>query len=238
MSQTFLQAVNRVLRIGGVIRGDTDPITSFSDVQHGATMNLVQIAIQSTLTDLASFYSFPQERASSSITLATGTRLYSLASDFVQFWMDNQYLYDSVQNNELPEYRGGERQLARDVPDYKSTVTQSGYPTFWYNSEGMTQQIGFYAIPNSDYNGRVLTYDYERDVIPINATDLMPFIRDIHTFTFCDLAAVKFNALFTQQPNTPTPDISKDPAYLNARVTLLRLITPEKPDKRYGPKYL
>ena len=237
MSQTFLNAVNRVLRIGGVIRGDTDPITSFSDVQHGATMNLAIIAIQSTLTDLTAFYDFPQERGSSSITLVAGTRLYSLATDFIEFWQDNQFLYDAAQNNKLYEYDGGERQLSQDVPDYQSVATQSGYPTWWYNSEGMTQQIGLFSIPNASYAGRVLTYDYEKDVIPVNASDNMPFIRDIHTFTFCDLAAVKFAALFTQQPSSPTPDVEHDPAYLNARSTLLRLITPEKPGKRYGPRY-
>jgi hypothetical protein len=237
MAQSFLQAVNRVLRIGGVLRGDTDPIQSFSDVQHGCTLNLAVIAIQSTLTDLTTFYSFPQERSSSSITMVTGQRLYSLASDFVGFWMDNQFFYDATQNNEIFEYSGGERRLAKDIPDYKSVATQSGYPSFWYNSEGMTQQIGLYAIPTADYNGRVWTYDYERDVIPLVEADNMPFIRDIHTFTFCDLAAIKFNSLFTQLPNTPSADVTRDPSYINARATLLRMITPEKPNTSYGKRY-
>lgn len=238
MSVTFLGAVNRILRISGILRGDTDAITSFADVQHGATVQLAIISIQSTLTDLTTFYDFPQERSSSSITLVAGQRLYTLATDFIQFWTSNQFLYDAVQNNHLFEFSGGERRLAREVYDYQSVATQSGYPTWWYNVEGLTQTIGLFSIPNSNYAGRVLTYDYERDVIPVNATDLMPFIRDIQTYSFCDLAAVKFNALFTQLPNQPSPDIEHDPAYLNSRATLLRMITPEKPDKFYGPRYV
>ena len=42
----FLGAVTRVMRINGILRGDTDAPTTFSDLQHGATIQLAQIAIQ------------------------------------------------------------------------------------------------------------------------------------------------------------------------------------------------
>lgn len=235
MAVTFLQTVNRILRISGVIRGDTDPITSFSDLQHGATMNLAIIAIQSTLTDLIAYYDFPQERTSGTITWQTGIRTYALATDFVQFWNEPAFFYDSVQNNEIMGYNGGEKQLAHDIFDYK---TQSGSPSAWYYVEGITKQVGFYAVPDAGVNNRVVTYDYEKDVIPLVATDNMPFIRDIEVFKFCDLAAVKFQSLFTQQPKQPSADVEKDPAYITARATLLRLIKSEKPSHRYGPKYI
>lgn len=234
MAQTFLQAVNRILRISGVIRGDTDGITTFADLQHGSSMNLAIIAIQSTLTDLTAYYDFPTERTAGTITLQTGVRTYALATDFVQFWNEPAYFYDAVQNNEILEYDGGERRLAREIFTYQ---TQLGYPTSFYYVEGATKLVGFYAVPDSSLNNRVLSYDYEKDVIPLLATDNLPFIRDIETFKFCDLAAVKFNSLFTQQPRQPSADIEKDPAYITARATLLKLIKPEKPSHRYGPKY-
>lgn len=235
MAVSFLQAVNRVLRIGGLIRGDTDTIATFSDVQHGSSMNLAIIAIQSTLTDLTAYYDFPQERTSATLTWQTGVRTYTLASDFVQFWNEPAFFYDSVQNNEIMEYDGGERQLARDIPTYQ---TQSGSPSAWYYSEGATKQIGFYSVPDASVNNRVISYEYEKDVIPLVATDNLPFIRDIEAFKFCDLATVKFNSLFTQLPKQPSADIAKDPTYITARATLLKLIRPGKPSHRYGPKYL
>ena len=70
----FLDAVNRIMRITGIIRGDVDAITTFSDLQHGASINLAMIAVQDTFTDLMAFYDFPAERASGSITLLNGTR--------------------------------------------------------------------------------------------------------------------------------------------------------------------
>lgn len=234
MSLTFLDAVNRVLRIGGIIRGDTDPITTFADLQHGSTYNLAIIAIQSTLTDLTAYYNFPAERASSTVTLSTGTRLYSLASDFVQFWEEDQFFFDTAQNIHIFEYHGGERRLAQEMYTYK---TDSGYPSWWYYSEGATKQVGFYRVPTSTENAKVLTYDYEKDVIPVLATDAMPFLRDIEAYKFCDLAAVKFNALFTQTPREPSSNTEEDANYKTARATLLRLMTPNKASSHYGPTY-
>jgi len=234
--QTFVQSVNRVLRLSGVIRGDTDPVVSFADLQHGATLNLAMIAIQSVLTDLTAFYTFPQERASGTITLSggTGTRIYQLSTDFVGFWNSTAYFYDATQNYEIPEWKGGEQHLAREIYNYR---TQIGYPNFFYYVDGPTKEVGFYQVPDASVNGRVLTYDYEKDVIPLIETDNMPFIRDIEVFKFCELAAIKFNSLFSQQPRLPGTTIEKDPVYIECRSTLLRLIVPTKPGKRYGRSF-
>ena len=233
MSQSFVQAVNRVLRLSGIIRGDTDGVVSFADLQHGATLNLAMIAIQAVLTDLTAFYDLPIERSSGAITLSggTNTRTYTLATDFVQFWNNTAYFYDSIQNYEIPEWKGGERHLASEIYDYR---TQIGYPNFFYYVEGATKQVGFYQVPDSSVNGRILTYDYEKDVIPVVETDNMPFIRDIEAFKFCELAAIKFNSLFSQQPRMPGISIENDPIYIAARASLLTLIAPTKPSRRYG----
>lgn len=230
----FLGAVNRILRIGGVIRGDTDPVITFTDLQHGATLNLAIIAVQDTFTDLMAFYDFPSERASSSITCVTGQRVYSLPADFVQFWESRQTLYDAVGSNMIGEYHGGERQLSQAVWTYQ---TDTGSPNWWYYVEGTTKQIGLYQIPNLAYNGRVFTFDYEKDIVPINATDNMPFIRDIESNTFCQMAAVRFQSLFNSNPKQPSAPVEQNQQYINSRSTLLALINPKKPEKFYGAVY-
>lgn len=234
MAMNFLGAVNRILRIGGVIRGDTDPISTFSDLQHGATLNLAIIAVQDTFTDLMAFYDFPSERSSSSITCVTGQRTYSLPADFVQFWESNQSLYDSVGSNMLFEYKGGEKQLSQSIWTYQ---TDQGSPNWWYYVEGSTKLLGLYQIPNASYNGRVFTFDYEKDIVPVNATDNMPFIRDIESNTFCQLATVRFQSLFNSNPKQISAPVETNPQYINSRSTLLALINPKKPNKFYGPIY-
>jgi hypothetical protein len=234
MSMTFVDSVNRILRITGVIRGDTDAISTFSDLQHGATLNLCIIAIQDTLTDLMAFYDFPTERTSSSITFVTGTRAYSLPSDFVQFWKSNQFLYDATGSNYIYEYPGGEKALAASIFTYKS---DTGSPNWWYYIEGSTKQLGMYQIPDSTFNGRTVTFDYEKDIVPILATDTMPFIRDIETNSFCQLAAIRFQAMFNANPKEPSAPIESHPQYINSRSTLLSLINPSKANKYYGAVY-
>ncbi len=231
-SFSFLDAVNRVLRICGVIRGDTDTVSSFSDLQHGATLNLAIIAIQDTLTDLMAFYDFPQERASSSITCVAGQRVYDLPADFVQFWESNQSLYDSVGSNMIFEYTGGEKQLSQSIWTYQ---VDQGSPNWWYYVETAAKQLGLYQIPNASFNGRVFTFDYERDIVPINATDSMPFIRNVETNTFCQLASVRFQSLFNSNPKQPSAPVEQNPQYVNSRSTLLALVNPKKPSKFWGP---
>ena len=91
------------------------------------------------------------------------------------------------------------------------------------------------ASSNSGYG--TWTYDYERDCIPLVETDPMPFIRDIETFKFCELASIRFNRLYTNQPKDPSASVEKDPEYISARATLLKLIMPTKPPKKYGKSF-
>ena len=234
MSQTFLQAVNRVLVTGGVIRADTGLITSFSGLQHGATVNMAIVAIQSCLIDLSTYYDLPYERKSATITAIGGTMNYLLAADFMNFWNEPAFLYDAVQNNHIFEYEGGEKKLSQDIFNY---TQQSGYPNAWFYVDGTTKQLGFWPVPDANTSGRVFQYDYEADCIPLIETDVMPFIRNIEVFKFCDLATVKFNSLFTQQAKAPTADVEHDPTYISARADLLKLLRPTKPKKHYGRHY-
>src|SRR5262245_61610773 len=101
----FIDAVNRLLRKQGVIRGDTDPITSFTNLQHGTTTNSAMISIQDALNDLVMADTLPPTRiATGTITLQNTVRTYALASTFQRFWDDVAFFFDSVANINIYEY--------------------------------------------------------------------------------------------------------------------------------------
>ena len=103
----FLDAINRVMRLNGIIRGDTDLITTFSDTAHNASLNIAIVAIQDELGDLVADKLIPYEKGSSTITLVSGTRTYTLASDLTRLYAVPKF-YDSVNNRMIYEYSGGQ----------------------------------------------------------------------------------------------------------------------------------
>ena len=234
MSTTFLQAVNTVFRSCGILRGDTDPITSFSNQQHAATIQLAMLAIQFTLAEISGKQQLPAERVSGSLTLSTGVRTYALPSDFMEFWNEPANFYDSVQDVEIFAFNGGEPLLERTVYDYK---TETGYPNWFYMVDGPVKTVGFYQVPNSDVNGRVLTFDYNKNTTPCVETDLLPFQDDTQALIFCKMCGPQFDAMYSKQAKEPSLDVMADPNYINARASLLRLMNPLKPAKRYGRIY-
>lgn len=229
---TFLDAVNRLLRIGGIIRGDTDPVVSFSDLQHGATLNLAIIAIQDELNAVMSDISFPVERAASSFTTVTNTRTYNLAADFVRFWGDVAFVYNATQNRELYEYPGGENQLRLEIFNYR---TQYSNPQWWYVEEGATKQISLFPVPDSTSASVVWTYDYQKNISVTNSTDVLPFQADNEAQAFCRIASRRFKYMFEDMD---IANISKDPEYNNAKADLLNLVKPKNPNRSYGNRYV
>lgn len=224
----FIDAVNRVLRITGFIRGDTDTITSFNDTAHNSTQNIAQIAIQSELADLIGNSMIPYEHKTGTISLSTNTRSYTLPTDFIRLWGD--YFYDSSQNNVIVEYPGGEQQLRDEIFTYK---TQYGYPNYFYFEQTTTKQISFFLVPDSSVNGRSISFDYEADVNVSNSTDILPFQNGNEDYAFCDMAARRFLGMYEKKDM----DLNKDPQYKEARARLLSLIRPTNPSKFYGKRY-
>jgi hypothetical protein len=153
---SFLDAVNRVLILNGIIRGDTDPITTFSDLQHSATVNIAQVAIQDELVEIISDVMIPYEKTTTgSIVTVSGTRSYSLATDFVRF-VGTPMLYCTADNFEMFEFPGGEEKLKVQVPNYKTVQAD---PYAFYFEFGITKKISFFEVPQSV---KTYAYDYER----------------------------------------------------------------------------
>ena len=162
--------------------------------------------------------------------MVSGTRTYALASDFVRFYGDKPFFYDSTDNLHIYEFKGGEDNLRHLINDY---ATQSGYPHYWYWDDTTTKKVGFFQVPDSTVNGRSLSYDYEKSVTVTNTTDTMPFHTNEEAYAFCQCAAQRFKFLFTTNPGS----IEEDPTYISAQIRLTNLMNFKNPSHLYGFRY-
>lgn len=225
---TLIQAIGRVMRATGIIRGDTDAPSSLSDLQHGATINLAAIAIQDELNELTSDMLLAYEHdGTGSITTSAGTRSYSLASDFIRFF-GTPSLYESTSNNRYYEYPGGEAQLQLLYPDYK---TAQATPQYWYFDLTTTKKIAFWPVPQ---DAKTYTYDYEKDVSVTSASDTLPFHNEQEAQAFARLAARRFKFLYEGMDPAL---VAMDPEHMKAKSTLVAMMVGKNPTKRYAPVY-
>ena len=225
---TFLDAVNRVLRTTAVIKGDDDNILTFTDVQHRATLNLAQIAIQSELNSLVADTMIPYERDSKTLVTVPGTRVYDLDASFVRFY-GMPMLYNPVQNRTLLSY--DENQLRQEIYNYQTT---SGPPIYWYFVGGVTKKIGFYPVPDA---ADTWTYEIEKMVGVTSSGDVLPFQTEQEAQVFCNLAARNFLILFEDNPARQLTKLADDPIYKGEKATLFALMAGVNPPGFYGKRY-
>ncbi len=225
---TLIQAIARIMRAEGIIRGDTDAPTSLSDLQHGATVNLGALAVQDELIEIASDVMLPYEKdTSGTITTVSGTRSYLLASNFVRF-VGRPMLYCSADNFEMFEHKGGEESLKIQVPNYK---TLQSTPFSFYFEYGTTKKISFYPIPQE---AKTYTYDFEKDISVTAATDTLPFHNEIEAQAFCRLAARRFKYLYQ---GLNISDLDSDSERQKAKTALFDLVVGKNPPRHYAPVY-
>lgn len=230
---TFLEAVNRMLRLATIIQQDDDDITSFAQTQHSATISLAKQAIQHVTNDLVSdTFLFP-ESVRAEITTAIGTRTYSLAADFVRFEDKSPWFQklegatgSDATGNFLAEYTGKEDALKKEVPAYTS---QQGTPQWYYFTND--QEIGIYPVPDSV---DIWRYDYQKDVMPEVESDSLPVQSEQMAYAYVDMAARVFSFLFARQP---IEGFDRDVIYNRAKSALLTLQRKRPPTDRYGFRY-
>jgi len=225
---TLITAIGRLMENQGIIRGDTDSPTTLSDLQHGATIRLARNAVQDELNELISDSLIPSEHAGTgSIVTVSGTRSYSLPSDFIRMF-GRGYLMDSTNNNWISEYPGGEIKLQAVYNNYK---TQQSDPISWYFDLTTTKKIAFWPVPQS---AKTYTFDYERDVSVTDAGDTLPFHNESEAQAFCRLAGRRFKFMYE---GMDLALLSVDPEHLKAKATLFNLIRGTNPPTRYAPVY-
>lgn len=233
---TFLDCVNRILRTNSVIGADDDDLTSFNEVQHVATLQIAIIAIQTTLTSLTSDRLIPYEEGDGTITLVDGQRLYDLPADFIRFKGQRPFLLklDSSSNSEnttVNLYPGGEEKLRRQILDYRE---QSGEPRWFYEVNAATKQIGVYHVPDSDIAGTVYRFPYEKEIYVELAADTLPFTTNQEWHAFADMAARRFQFMFTSQP---MQGLEEDIIYQTGKGNLMNLLRRTNPTNQYGYSY-
>lgn len=227
---TFIDGVNRLLRINNVIKGDDDNITTFSDTQHASDISLAQIAVQDELGEIVSERLIPYEKGSNTISLVAGTRTYALQSDFIRFYGVASF-YDSTNNNRIYQWPGGEVALMNQDFQYQ---TNQGAPSWFYWVETTAKTVGFYNVPNSTYDGRSLSYDYEKSVMVSNSTDTLPFVTTEEYHAFIQMAARRFRFMLLDKDQGL---LTEDPTYNNAKARLYAFLRFDNPPKNYGFTY-
>lgn len=227
---TFVDGVNRLLRINGIIRGDDDNISDFTETQHSSDISLAQIAIQDELSEIVSERLISYEKGSSTVALVSGTRAYALAADFVRFFGTPSF-YDSTDNSRIYEHKGGEESLMHQDYQYKTTT---GAPMSFYWENTTTKQVAFYNIPNASYDGRSLSYDYEKSVMVSAYSDTLPFHNNEEYYSFVSCAARRFFFMASQQD---LGLLTQDATYNNAKARLYAFLNPRNPSGFYGHSY-
>lgn len=170
MSKTLLDAVNETLkRVRIIDTGNTGILSSLtnSSIQHN-----IDVAIQIINEGIDELYSansksMPGQSAESTITLSTGTREYSLAADLITLkWP----MVDRTNTQYLFEWDGSyEDFLALDPQQ-----NQTGLP-IWGMISPITSKIRVDRQCDSASNGRIYTYEYEKNTVLVNAADAIPF---------------------------------------------------------------
>lgn len=172
MSTTLLQGVNKVLRRVQVITSDITSLTSsgkqpWIDACVGA-WNEAMIDLYATAE-----MPYPSQSSSSTITLVTSTRSYSLASDLIKLHWP---LHDQTNGQYISEYEGGFLQLQQEEY-FTSEYTGLPYRGAIDPTDGT---IYLDYIPTSTENGRVYTYYYDKNLEMSATTDVFPFNNHVY----------------------------------------------------------
>ena len=226
----FLGAVNRILVNNFILRGDDDLISTFTDSQHEATVRVAQNAVTTELNNFLSFFPVDYEKTTGSITTVASQRTYDLPSDFVRFFGDNPYLYQTGDNDtyRLFEYGGGENKLRQEDYTY---LTNEGYEIAWYWNSTTNKSIALWQVPDG---ARIYYFEYEKDVSVSNSTDTLPFHTEQEAQAFADMASRRFKFM-AQDLNVS--DLENDADYIFQRSTLMNLMRHRNPNKKYGKRY-
>lgn len=175
MAKTLLNGVNDVLKRLGHIKGNSGELASLTDSQRQVVIDLAIQSWNELLVDLydSAEIPFPNEVATSNITLATSDRDYVLPSDMVYIrWP----LINTTYGYEIFEYPGGWDQMRKDqtIPDNYTGRPQYAVirPTDGY--------LYLEKIPTSAENGLVYALAYDKSLLMDAAADTFPCIDDVY----------------------------------------------------------
>lgn len=176
MAKTLLDGVNEILKRVSVNAGDASPLTSLTDSARQHNIDVAVQVINEGIDELysASHISLPGGQKEATITLATNTRTYALATDLITLLWP---FIDRTNTQYLNEFPGGYNAMLLFDPQQLFT----GLPFFAAidPTSGATPRIRVERAPTSAENGKVYTYEYEADLGLTNASDPMPFNNEV-----------------------------------------------------------
>lgn len=169
MAKTLLNAVNEILKRTSIIAGDAGALTSLTDSAKQPAIDQSVQVVNEGIDELytSSNVPLPNEQAQSTITLATGTRNYSLASDLVQM---RYPLIDKTNTQFIFEMPGGYNSILILDPEQDDTG-QPHYAAIRPTDGALYLD----RAPTSNENGRIYTYQYDKDMVLDEAADTVPF---------------------------------------------------------------
>lgn len=241
----FLEGVNIVLREGGIIAGDDDEVSAFTDTQHENHVNLAKRAIKRELNDLLSDKNMPFEEAEGYLTMVSGQRAYALESDFIRFSDAPAFMLEvesasataASKNRKIYHYIGDEQKIRKELMDYRDIL---GEPQYFYAINAETHQVGMYPVPNASENGEVYRYWYQKSLTVTTETDNIPVINEQAAESFIEGCTVHFNYLrmTPQERQVLYPQgVQFDPDLQQARAKTLEFVRKTAPIPKYGRKY-
>ena len=169
MAKTLLNATNEILKRAGFIAGDAGLLTTLTDSARQVAIDQAVQVINEGIEELYSSCSIPMPnvQSSSSITLATGTRNYTLQTNVVVLHWP---LIDRTNSQYISQYPGGYAQMLIDDPEQDDT----GLPH--YAAIRPTDGALYLdRAPTSADNGKVYTYQYDKNLGLSAAADTVPF---------------------------------------------------------------
>lgn len=221
MAKTLLDGVNEILKRVGVNAGNALPLTSLTD---SARQHNIDVSIQVINEGLDELYqgsskSLPFEQAESTITLATGVREYTLATDLIMMiWP----MIDRPNIQYIWEYTQGYNAMLLLDPQQLFT----GIPIYGCISP-INGKLRFDRAPDATVNGNTYTYEYERNLVLSLATDPMPFLDA----TFRAMVPAWVQLYKREMRNEFDQSL-----YAQSMGRASRLVTEEKPRTHYSPR--
>lgn len=173
MSKTLLNGVNEVLKRVQIV-SESNLLTSLTN---SGKQVFIDLAVQAWREATQQVFSkanvmMPYQAESDSITLVSGTRTYSLASDLIQIrWP----LHDETNGQYISEYPGGYEEL-RNSQNF--TANYTGLPLQAAISP-IDGDLYLDYIPTSGEAGYSYTYFYWKATDLNVATDTFPFDDDV-----------------------------------------------------------
>lgn len=169
MAKTLLNAINEILKRVNQVAGDAAALTSLSD---SARQHMIDISVQVINEGMDDLYLAtgipkPLGQGESTIVLATGTRAYALAAGLVRLRFP---LIDKTNTQFILAFPGDYNAMLQIDPEQDNT----GLPHYGAISP-VTGYVHFDAAPTSVENGKIYTYQFDKDIAMSSATDTVPF---------------------------------------------------------------